>query len=103
VSAIKKIGESSIPQVGGVFVLNTGNSTGHIGIVQQVNSDGSIVVLEANRQNSANGGAPMLGTYTAEQLKNMTFSKSPTDMNSQGNQTVTPGTTQNRPDKNKNP
>jgi len=90
VSAIKKIGESSIPQVGGVFVLNTGNSTGHIGIVQQVNSDGSIVVLEANRQNSANGGAPMLGTYTAEQLKNMTFSKSPTDMNSQGNQTVTP-------------
>jgi len=102
VSAIKKLGESPIPQIGWVFVLNTGNSTGHIGIVQQVNADGSIVVLEANRQNSTNGGAPMLGTYSAEQLKNMTFSKSPTDMNST-TQTVTPGSTQNRPDKNKNP
>lgn len=45
----------------------------------------------------------MLGTYSAEQLKHMTFSKSPTDMNAQGNESVTRGSTQARPDRNNNP
>ena len=66
-------------------------------------ADGSIVVLEANRGNSTSGGAPMLGTYTADQTKNMTFSKTPNDMVSQTKQTVTPGSSGTRPDRNNNP
>jgi len=46
--------------------------------VKTVNPDGSIVVLEANRnENSANGGVPTYGTYTKEQVANMVFSNAP--------------------------
>lgn len=103
VAAVKKLGESPIPVVWGVFTLDTGTPEGHIGIVQEVRSDGSIVVLEANREGSTKWGAPVLHVYT--DTSKMTFSQAPqgTQASSGGNSTVTRGTTQNRPDRNNNP
>jgi hypothetical protein len=101
VSAVKKLGQSPIPQVGGIVVMNTWTSAGHIGIVQDVRADGSMVVLDANYEGNKNGGAPMLHVY--QQKDGMVFSRAPTDMNAEWPQTVTRGTSQNRPDRNSNP
>lgn len=53
VKAIEKVGKSTNPVEGGVFTFPLKTSmgdTGHFGIVKSVNSDGSIEVLEANRE-----------------------------------------------------
>lgn len=80
VRAIKKVGESPVPVEGGIFAFPAetfwGN-TGHIGIVQTVNEDGSITALEANRSGKKTGTEPQLNTYTAEQVKRMKFSQPP--------------------------
>lgn len=50
VNAVKSIGVSNAPVVGGLFVSNPlNNDVGHTGIVESVNQDGSITVMEANR------------------------------------------------------
>ena len=76
-SAIQAIGKSNVPVVGGLFVMDTNTKAGHTGIVQSVNSDGSINVLEANRENSANGAPPKIGTYSKDSVKYMDFSVAP--------------------------
>lgn len=77
-ATVDKIGKSDTPVVGGIFVSNPlGNTVGHTGIIQQVNSDGSIVVREANARGSANGQPPVSKTYTAQQAQNMAFSMPP--------------------------
>jgi len=54
--ALSEIGRSEIPEVGGLFVSNPlKNSVGHNGIVQRVNSDGSVTVREANANGSKDG------------------------------------------------
>lgn len=52
--------------------------TGHFGIVKTRNSDGSIEVLEANREGSSKGGKMVTHTYSADAVKKMTFSVAPT-------------------------
>ena len=51
--------------------------TGHFGIVKSVNSDGTIEVLEANREGSPKGGKMVTHTYSADAVKKMTFSVAP--------------------------
>lgn len=51
--------------------------TGHFGIVKSVNSDGSVEVLEANREGSPKGGKMVTHTYSADAVKKMTFSVAP--------------------------
>lgn len=55
INTVKAIWSSNIPQVWGVFVWNTWSSTGHTGIVQSVNSDGTFVATDANAKWSPNG------------------------------------------------
>lgn len=52
--------------------------TGHFGIVKSVNSDGSIEVLEANREGSTKGGKMVTHTYSSDAVNKMTFSVAPT-------------------------
>jgi hypothetical protein len=83
-ATLDKIGKSDTPVVGGIFVSNPlGNTVGHTGIIQQVNSDGSIVVREANAKGSINGQPPVSKTYTAQQAQNMAFSMPPAKPQSQ--------------------
>jgi len=54
--ALSEIGRSETAEVGGLFVSNPlKNSVGHTGIVERVNSDGSVTVREANANGSENG------------------------------------------------
>lgn len=46
--------------------------------MKSVNTDGSIEVLEANREGSAKGGKMVTHTYSADTVKKMTFSVAPT-------------------------
>ena len=80
VKAINKVWASPVPVEWGIFAFPAetfwGN-TGHIGIVQIINEDGSITALEANRSGKKTGTEPQLNTYTAEQVKKMKFSQPP--------------------------
>lgn len=51
--------------------------------MKQVNEDGSIEVLEANREGSAKGGKMVTHTYSAEAVKKMTFSQAPKSSSTQ--------------------
>lgn len=46
--------------------------------MKSVNADGSIEVLEANREGSPKGGKMVTHTYTSDAVKKMTFSVAPT-------------------------
>lgn len=78
--AISKIWVSDDPVVWGLMVSNPlWNDVWHTWIVQAVNADGSIDVLEANAEWLADGQAPVIRTYSADDLSKMQFSKSPTE------------------------
>ena len=78
VQAIKSAGEAKTPQSGGMFTFDPlKNGTGHIGIVQAVNADGSIEVLEANADNKKQGSPPKISTYSKSQVDKMVFSNPP--------------------------
>ena len=74
INAITKIGQSTTPQVWGLFTLDTWTSTGHTGIVTWVNGN-QITVLEANRSGNKNGEPPVEATYTIS--NKMRFSNPP--------------------------
>jgi hypothetical protein len=80
IQAIKIAWQSDWPVVWWVFAFPATTfawNTWHTGIVRSVNSDGSIEVLEANREGTASGSTPKIGKYSAEQVKNMIFSQAP--------------------------
>lgn len=52
---IKNYGNSSIPIPGGAFMERTGGTSGHKGVVEKVNSDGSFVILESNYTKNSEG------------------------------------------------
>lgn len=80
IDTIEKIGQSANPVEGGLFVSNPGgNDTGHTGVVQSVNPDGSITILEANRKGGAKGSPPELSTI--KDTSGMIFSKAPAGSN----------------------
>lgn len=46
---------SDVPVAGGGLVFNTGDKTGHVGIVERVYPDGSIDIVDSNRKKNAQG------------------------------------------------
>lgn len=62
-TTINSIWVSTNPQVWGLFVMNTWTSTGHTGIVQSVNWDGTFTATDANAQGSPNGWPVKTSTY----------------------------------------
>lgn len=76
VEAVKSIWVSDVPQVGGVFAMNTYNSNGHTWIVQSVDlAKGTFTATDANRNASQNGWPVTTSTYKISD--NFTFSKWP--------------------------
>lgn len=56
VASVESIGVSDVPQVGGVFAMNTYNSNGHTGIVQSVDlANGTFTATDANKAGKASG------------------------------------------------
>jgi len=76
VKSVEAIGVSDVPQVGGVFAMNTYNSNGHTWIVQSVDlAKWTFTATDANRAWSQNGWPVQSSTYKISD--NFTFSKAP--------------------------
>lgn len=76
VASVESIGVSDVPQVGGVFAMNTYNSNGHTGIVQSVDlANGTFTATDANKAGKASGWPVTTSTYKISD--NFTFSKWP--------------------------
>lgn len=76
VKSVESIGVSEVPQVGGVFAMNTYNSNGHTWIVQSVDlAKWTFTATDANRAWSQNGWPVTTSTYNISD--NFTFSKAP--------------------------
>ena len=77
VKSVEAIGVSDVPQVGGVFAMNTYNSNGHTWIVQSVDlAKWTFTATDANRAWSKDGWPVQSSTYKISD--NFTFSKAPT-------------------------
>ena len=76
VKSVEAIGVSDVPQVGGVFAMNTYNSNGHTWIVQSVDlAKWTFTATDANRAWSKDGWPVTTSTYKISD--NLTFSKAP--------------------------
>ena len=76
VASVESIGVSDVPQVGGVFAMNTYNSNWHTWIVQSVDlAKWTFTATDANRAWSQNGWPVTTSTYNISD--NFTFSKAP--------------------------
>jgi len=64
VKAVQWIWQSNTPQVWGIFVSKGNSNAWHTGIITGVNSDWSINVLEANRNNTETWTEPQESTYS---------------------------------------
>jgi len=79
-SALNKVWASEIPVIWGLMVSNPlWNEVWHTWIVQAINEDWSVDILEANVEWLAEWQAPVIRTYSAEDIGKMKFSKSPTE------------------------
>ncbi len=63
INTINAIWKAPIPQVWGLFVMDTWTSTGHTGIVTAVNGDGTFTATDANRSGSKDGWPLQTSTY----------------------------------------
>ena len=64
INTINSIWISQAPQVWWLFVMNTWTSTGHTGIVQSVNPDGTFTATDANKEWNKDGWPVTTSTYT---------------------------------------
>ena len=63
INTINAIWKAPIPQVWGLFVMDTWTSTGHTGIVTAVNGDGTFTATDANKSGSKDGWPLQTSTY----------------------------------------
>ena len=63
IATITAIWEAPIPQVWALFVMDTGTSTWHTGIVASVNQDWTFTATDANRSGNKNGWPLQTSTY----------------------------------------
>jgi len=76
IATINAIGKAPIPQVWGLFVMDTWTSTGHTGIVTAVNGDWTFTATDANKQGSKDGWPLQTSTYKISDK--VSFSNAPT-------------------------
>lgn len=76
IATINAIGKAPIPQVWGLFVMDTWTSTGHTGIVTAVNWDGTFTATDANKSGSKDGWPLQTSTYKISDK--VSFSNAPT-------------------------
>lgn len=76
IKTIDAIWQAPIPQVWGLFVMDTWTSTGHTGIVTAVNGDGTFTATDANKSGSKDGWPLQTSTYKISDK--VSFSNAPT-------------------------
>lgn len=76
IKTINSIGQAPIPQVWGLFVMDTWTSTGHTGIVTAVNWGGTFTATDANKSGSKDGWPLQTSTYKISDK--VSFSNAPT-------------------------
>ena len=76
IATVNTIGVAPVPQVWGNFVMDTGTSTGHTGIVTSVDlANGTFTATDANKSGSKNGWPVQTSTYKIS--PKVTFSNAP--------------------------
>lgn len=84
IATIEAIWESSTPEVWALFVMDTGTSTGHTGIVTAVNPDGTFTATDANRSGSKDWWPLESNTYKINDK--VRFSNPPANTGNAGEQ-----------------
>lgn len=66
----KAIANSDVPVAGGAFIMNTGSTYGHIGLITKTYADGSFDIIDSNRNNDQK---IKTGHFTADEAKGLLY------------------------------